>query len=387
MLTGSPTVAVRIYNYDDATRLESSIADEDPDADDGVDSLRHFRDSYEHSIVFFVLPSGEQQRDQLGRRESFVNAAQQSLLSWGNKAEDENEDAGDDKKRRVTRTAIVSDISQVIETIDSLVQSLTPEKLEKRRRYFAQIANQNFLPGTGTDQRPTKEVIANHVAKTFNAWAERLDMAEGDSAVVLSMLGSLANVGTANVGTANASSLDEVPIRNTSKELVSHFFGGANANNADTAPVEEDNVDAYTNDDDEFFDDVDDSELLQCPDPTSTHYHSQQQYTPFPPRNNFQNTMNNQPEFTPMIPTRLEEQPGYTPLSQTPGTGGYRQMNGYGDTTNYHGATSGGGFRQQHLSPPPGIQGGNYHHDGITGDMQGYENAPHHGYGGYTQQF
>ena len=376
MLTGSPTVAVRIYNYDDATRLESSIADEDPDADDGVDSLRHFRDSYEHSIVFFVLPSGEQQRDQLGRRESFVNAAQQSLLSWGNKAEDENEDAGDDKKRRVTRTAIVSDISQVIETIDSLVQSLTPEKLEKRRKYFAQIANQNFLPGTGNEQQPTKEVIANHVAKTFNAWAERLDMAEGDSAVVLSMLGSLANVST-----ANASSLDEVPIRNASKELVSHFFGGANANNADTAPVEEDKMDAYTNDDDEFFDDVDDSELLQCPDPTSTHYHSQQQYTPFPPRNNFQNTMNNQPEFTPMIPTRLEEQPGYTPLSQTPGTGGYRQMNGYGDTTNYHGAT--GGFRQQHLSPPAGIQGGNYHHDGITGGMQGYENA----YGGYTQQF
>ena len=373
MLTGSPTVAVRIYNYDDATRLESSIADEDPNADDGVDSLRNFRDSYEHSIVFFVLPSGEQQRDQLGQRESFVNAAQQSLLSWGNKAEDENVDA--DKKRRVTRTAIVSNVSQVIETIESLVQSLTLEKLEKRRKYFAQIANQNFLPGTGTDQQPTKEVIANHVAKTFNAWAERLDMAEGDSAVVLSMLGSLANVGT-----ANASSLDEVPIRNASKELVSHFFGGANANNADASPVEDDKVDAYANDDDEFFDDVDDSELLQCPDPTSTHYHSQQQYTPFPPRNNFQNTMNNQPEFTPMIPTRLEEQPGYTPLSQK---GGYRQMNGYEDGTNYHG----GGFRQQHLSPPPGIQGGNYHHDGITGDMQGYENAPHHGYGGYTQQF
>ena len=83
MMAGSPSVAVRIYDADDASRMEA-IDDDDPDG------LRNFRDSYEHSIVFFVLPSGQQQRDQLGRRESFVNTAQKSLLRR-DKAADENE--------------------------------------------------------------------------------------------------------------------------------------------------------------------------------------------------------------------------------------------------------------------------------------------------------
>ena len=91
MVTGSPSVAVRIYSAEDASRLEGSGSDSNDNTSDvGIDGLRNFRDKYEHSIVIFVLPTGQQQRDQLGRRDSFVNTAQRALLlhedSGGNDA-------------------------------------------------------------------------------------------------------------------------------------------------------------------------------------------------------------------------------------------------------------------------------------------------------------
>ena len=73
LITGSPTVAVRVYDLDDINRLEgdddnnttnSTNNEESSNADDGVDGLRTFRDKFENSIVIFVLPSGQNQRDQ-----------------------------------------------------------------------------------------------------------------------------------------------------------------------------------------------------------------------------------------------------------------------------------------------------------------------------------
>jgi hypothetical protein len=82
VVTGSPSVAVRIYSSEDATQLEGIVSDSNESTSDvGVDGLRNFRDKYEHSVVIFVLPTGQQQRDHLGRRDSFVNAAQRALLS------------------------------------------------------------------------------------------------------------------------------------------------------------------------------------------------------------------------------------------------------------------------------------------------------------------
>ncbi len=81
MVTGNPSVAVRIYNSEDASRFEDTSAKANTDCPEmEVESLPHFRDTYEHSIVIFVLPTGQKQRDQLGRRESFVNVAQRALL-------------------------------------------------------------------------------------------------------------------------------------------------------------------------------------------------------------------------------------------------------------------------------------------------------------------
>lgn len=83
---------MRIYDAEDAARMEGSTSAADGgggdenssfgggDDDDGIDGLRSFRDKFEHSVVIFVLPSGQQQRDQLGRRDSFVSTAQRDLL-------------------------------------------------------------------------------------------------------------------------------------------------------------------------------------------------------------------------------------------------------------------------------------------------------------------
>ena len=74
LITGTPTVAVRVYDLDDVNRFEEGDNDnnatnsinneESSNADDGVDGLRTFRDKFENSIVIFVLPSGQNQRDQ-----------------------------------------------------------------------------------------------------------------------------------------------------------------------------------------------------------------------------------------------------------------------------------------------------------------------------------
>jgi hypothetical protein len=81
MVAGSPSVAVRIYNSEDASRFEDTAGNTNKCVPDiRTEGLPHFRDSYEHSIVIFVLSSGQQQRDQLGRRDSFVSASQRALL-------------------------------------------------------------------------------------------------------------------------------------------------------------------------------------------------------------------------------------------------------------------------------------------------------------------
>jgi hypothetical protein len=115
-------------------------------------------------------------------------------------------------QKRTTRTLIVPDTAQALHTIDSVVQSLSPLKREKRKQYFTQIGNQHYLPNKETKSDPTKESIANHVSKAFHAWAERFEMPEGDSNVLLNIMGSLGDV----VG-ADTKALDDLPIRNATK--------------------------------------------------------------------------------------------------------------------------------------------------------------------------
>jgi hypothetical protein len=299
VVTGSPSVAVRIYNADDAQRYEGIIAsgklnDVTSDEDDfGVDGLRNFRNKYEHSVVIFVLPTSQQQRDQLGRRDSFVNTAQRDLLSHDDDkaAVSDQENYDRQKKKHTSRTVIVNDTSQALSTIDSVVRSLLPEKRTKRKQYFEQVGKQSFLPGGGA----TQEVIANHVSKTFYEWAARFEMPDGDSNVVLSVLGSLGKVTT-----ADRRMLDDVPVRNASKDLILNFFGDK---------TEEMEMAVAQSEQCDFIDDIDDSELRGCPDPSTINTNVEQQ-TPFPYRyNNYDQSTaevevhHNLPfAFTPMVP-------------------------------------------------------------------------------------
>jgi hypothetical protein len=361
VVTGSPSVAVRIYNVDDAQRYEGIIASgklndgTSDDEDFGVDGLRNFRNKYEHSVVIFVLPTSQQQRDQLGRRDSFVNTAQRDLLSHDDDKATLSDQENDDrqKKKHTTRTVIVNDTSQALVTIDSVVRSLIPEKRSKRKKYFEQVGNQNFLPGGGA----TQEVIANHVSKTFNDWAARFEMPDGDSNVVLSVLGSLGKVTT-----ADRRMLDDVPIRNASKDLILNFFG--------ENTEEEEMVAAQQSEQDDFIDDLDDLELLGCPDPSTLNTNDVEQQTPFPYRynNNDQSTVEDvhNPKsfigqvpftFTPMVPPQ-QHQLHYSTSSIIPDSFSVQQGR---QLSHNQQMLSNSGFRpvvhhNAHQRPPPGTR-------------------------------
>ena len=328
-ISGNPSLSVRIYDVDDAIRLENEVVKEDNDNRLDVDELcTTFRDKFENSLCIFLLPSGEHQRDQLGRRDSFVSQAQQSLL---------HRDETTTEKKHVTRTAIVTDSAQVVQTIQSTVASLQPDKREKKAKYFQQVATKHFLPGVGVG-KPTQEVIANHVMKTFNAWADRYEMEEGDSSVVLNTLETLVNVGT-----ANANTLEDVPIRDASKELLATFFGSNGTSSREEVEAQEVLEELMEPcEEDEYDDDIDNSEFLDIPDPSTQHKPSQQAgarglptETPFQPRTLFQpNTeiqqqkpmgmqMSNTVDFTPMVPPPRQQQQYQYPQQQQQQHGGY----------------------------------------------------------------
>jgi len=239
MVAGSPSVAVRIYDIHDVQRLENELSSDDNNHDEnngGVDGLKHFRQSYEHSIVFFILTSSHQ-RDQLGRRDSFFHLAQRTNI----------------------RILIVADVSQAISAIASVVQSIAPEKREKKRKYFAQIAEENYLTSAMMKGgiEPTQETVANYAKKTMITWAERMDTIQrGDINVALDMLGSIGNVAT-----ASNSALDNIPITALSKDTIRHFFGGL-------ARDKKEGANGSNPADSELFGDIDDSELLNIPDPS-----------------------------------------------------------------------------------------------------------------------
>mmetsp|Transcript_29837 Transcript_29837/g.63383 ORF Transcript_29837/g.63383 Transcript_29837/m.63383 type:complete len:107 (+) Transcript_29837:384-704(+) len=91
MVAGSPSVAVRVYTTDDIIRFEGGESCAAGSGSlEGIDGIRNFRDSFEYSIVCFILNNGQTQRDQLGRRDSFVNLAQRDLLLKGGGENDEN---------------------------------------------------------------------------------------------------------------------------------------------------------------------------------------------------------------------------------------------------------------------------------------------------------
>ena len=241
MVAGSPSLAVRMYSIHDVQRLEKEQSDSNDQAVDkeGADGLKHFRDSYENSIVFFMLPS-HHQRDQLSRRESFLHLAQQTNV----------------------RMLIVANSSEAISAMCSVVKNLAPEKREKKREFYAKMAaEQYYIPASNVKGgiEPTQETIANFAKTAMNNWAERMEIQRGDINVALDMLGSIANVAT-----ATDSDLDNIPITAATKNTIRLFFGGIAC---DCVENEKQRVDDKS---DSMFGGIDDAELLNIPDPSPT---------------------------------------------------------------------------------------------------------------------
>ena len=72
------------YNTDDASRMEGLM----PTI--LMDSVTFRTLIYKHLIVFFILPLGQQQQDQLGQGDSFVNNTAQKYLLRRDEVVDEN---------------------------------------------------------------------------------------------------------------------------------------------------------------------------------------------------------------------------------------------------------------------------------------------------------
>ncbi len=350
LVTGSPSLAVRMYNIHDVQRLEKEISSDDNIHDDnngGVDGLKHLRASYEHAIVFFIL-SSVHQRDQLGRRDSFFHLAQRTNI----------------------RILIVTDVSQAISAMSSTIQSLAPEKREKKKAYFAQIAEQNYLPSSVVKGgvEPTQETIANHAKDAMIAWAERMEMSRGDINVALDMLGSIANVAT-----ASNSDLDNIPITAASKDVIRHFFGGI-------ARDEKEGVDDSNEEDLALFGDIDDSELLNIPDPSpgaenldQTAYYQSESYDGYdlPPgghgQSSYEHSSYQQPSF------QAQAREFYTPINPS---FAHRRQNHQQDH-----------YGSQYNNQPSGMDMAGYYQE--TGYYPSANNYSRHGeydYGnGYSQ--
>lgn len=183
-------------------------------------------------------------------------------------------------------------------------------------------------------------------------------MLNEDSNVALSVLGSLANVATADAGI-----LMDVPIRNTSKDLIRHFFGGMDcAGTSDDIRAVEDKTKEQSNRDEE----LDDSELMKFPDPSNARGQEPNHPTPFDfqtPKNqsmahNFQTFPGNL-DFTPMVPF---PPPTTQPSDNISRTSIFPESFTVGETmnfpSNYQNKTHGvvGGMQQQYLYATPGTR-------------------------------
>lgn len=254
--------------------MEEQAPQEGIDTGGTVDGLANFRDSFENTIVVFIL-RGEQQRDQLSRRDSFFSAAQRSLqrpLPSGN--------GGEKGKRRASRTAIVTNASGAVDAVRSVVTSLDKSRCAKRELYFRNTAGSHLHPSS----RPSQGAIADHVVREFNKWSDRTEMLEeGEANVVLHMMGSLENLVTA--------SLQNVPIRNQGKRIC-EFFGNPVDGIENSARSGRDSSER------EFCDDVDDRDPLS----QSQSYFQTERKAPLVPDPAF--TGGTQ-QFTPMVPSKL----------------------------------------------------------------------------------
>jgi hypothetical protein len=124
------------------------------------------------------------------------------------------------KQKGAARVLVVQDEQDLLRMLLLIVESSKPEKREKKQKYYETEAARNFLIDPNSGQPPTQQTIPPHTADAFGTWADRFELPQGESDILLRYFRSLQGVIS-----ADASALKDVPILDSSKEAVLRFFG------------------------------------------------------------------------------------------------------------------------------------------------------------------
>jgi len=178
------------------------------------------------------------QQDQLSRSNSIVNQMQRALLHYKNNPTHSGE-KNNQKQKGAARIFIVPEVATVLRTIVSVMDSIKPEKRELKRNFFAKEASENFLPDAHTNLPLSKDAVARHVTGAFRKWADKSEIPLCDANILLSVLGSLGKIIS-----ADRSVLDAIPVNESTKDILTDFFGSSCESSSNSLKEKNDNFGA-----------------------------------------------------------------------------------------------------------------------------------------------
>lgn len=128
---------------------------------------------------------------------------------------------------------LVPDTTTAISTLQLLAADTTKEKRELKELYFDTQSSKYFLPismnNAGFIPVSNSTAAAQHTAEAIRTWADRLDLPDSESDVLMSLLGTLGDIVT-----ADDNMLTNIPIEERSKRVLHVFFGSTGKTMATT---------------------------------------------------------------------------------------------------------------------------------------------------------
>jgi hypothetical protein len=95
-----------------------------------------------------------------------------------------------------------------------------PEKRQKKKHYVARQRQLHWIPNSNSIIRDPQNNAATRAADTLEDWAQKNDIAAGETKVLMSYLGSLGKIVT-----ASDRELESVPVSKHTKRTLHSFFG------------------------------------------------------------------------------------------------------------------------------------------------------------------
>jgi hypothetical protein len=127
---------------------------------------------------------------------------------------------------------LVPDTATAISTLQLLAADTTKEKRDLKELYFDKQSSKHFLPMNGFIPASNSTAAAQHTAEAIRTWADRLDLPDGESDVLMSLLGTLGDIVTADDNV-----LTNIPIEERSKRVLHVFFGSPGNTTAKNHPA------------------------------------------------------------------------------------------------------------------------------------------------------